>query len=175
MDPVRPKIRFEISPGSSARISEQEHKDAGPARSMRIQGGIAARTAESAERAEGSRAYGVSMQARTGKPCTLADLMEAEAQAQRRHDEHDRQPVQQGQGLAKDPAQASVRSTSFRPVEVQHQLSATSGDTLPFPDAPAGTNKEAQTPSRSPFQTIRSLFSRIPGMDKHDRKRSQPT
>lgn len=174
MDPVRPKIRFEISPGSSARISEQEHKDA-PVRSMRIQGGIAARTAESEERAEGSRAYGVSMQARTGKPCTLADLMEAEAQAQRRHGEHGRQPVQQGPGLAEDSAQDSVRSTSFRPVEAQHQLSATSGDTLPFPDAPAGTNKEAQTPSRSPFQTIRSLFSRIPGMDKHDRKRSQQT
>jgi hypothetical protein len=175
MDPVRPKIRFEISPGSSARISEQEHKDAGPVRSMRIQGGIAARTAESEERVEGSRAYGVSMQARTGKPCTLADLMEAETQAQRRHGEHGSQPVQQGPGLAEDSAQDSVRSTSFRPVETQHQLSATSGDTLPFPDAPAGTNKEAQTPSRSPFQTIRSLFSRIPGMDKHDRKRSQQT
>jgi hypothetical protein len=162
MDPVRPKIRFEISPGNSARISEQEHKDADPVRSMRIQGGIAARMAESEERAEGSRAYDVSMQARTGTPCTLADLMEAEAQAQRRHGEHGRQPVQDG-----------VRRTSFRPVEAQHQLSATSGATLPFTDAPAGTNKEAQTPSRSPFQTIRSLFSRIPGMDKHRRKRSQ--
>ena len=40
--------------------------------------GIAARTAESVERAEGSRAYDVSMQARTGKPCTLADLMEGD-------------------------------------------------------------------------------------------------
>ncbi|NYF78670.1 hypothetical protein [Granulicella arctica] len=177
MDRVTPKIRFGIAPGTSARISEQEHEAAGPSPSMRIQGGTAARKAEAEARVETRRPYGVSMQARTGKACSLEELMEAEAAARRGPGQH---PAQRSASMAAssisdsssagERAQDRVQTTAFRPVPVHNQFSATAGETLSFAASPAGTSEETPTAPRSPFQILRSLFSRTPGTERQDGK-----
>ncbi len=171
MDRVTPKIRFGIAPGTSARSSEQEHKAAGSASSsMHIQGGTAARMAESEARVETRRPYGVSMQARTGKACTLEEMMEAEAAARRGPGQKSTLPAQPGLNAADSSveslsaagtrAQDSVRTTAFCPVAVHDQFSATAGETPSVEAYPAGMNEETPTVPRSPFQILRSLFSR---------------
>jgi hypothetical protein len=172
MDEVTPKIRFGIVPGSSARISEEEHEAAGPRRAMRIAGGTSARAAEAEARAAEKRPYGVSMQARTGKPCTMDDLMAAEAEARYGQASQVVRTTPQGSDVLEEKAHDSVRRESFQPMLAHGKIFATAGDTLPFAAAPAAKNEETRTESRSPFQTLRSLFSRTPGTERHDRNQS---
>ena len=169
-----PKIRFGIAPGSSARIAEQQARSAEPSPSLRIQGGTAARKAEAEAPRDPQRPYGVSMQARTGRQVSLADLMEAEAEAYAR-----RLPGQRSESA--EPAQAArhdhgptaraqdgVRISSFRPLPTQPQFSASAGDVPPIQASSAGTKEETPTAPRSPFQLLRSLFSRNTGPGKNE-------
>lgn len=174
MDNSTPKIRFGITPGTSARISEQEHKTAEPLSPMQIKGGTSARKAEAEASVEARRPYGVTMQARTGKPCTLAELMEAEAASRRGHGQQS-MPLQQSSGASEERAQDTVRTTSFRPVPTHDHISATAGEILPFAANPASANEETLTAARSPFQTLRSLFSRLSGMERREEKQSNAT
>jgi hypothetical protein len=165
MDEVTPRIRLGIVPGSSARMSEDEHEAAGPRRSMRIAGGTSARAAEAEAQTAEKRRYGVSMQTRAGKPCTMEDLMAAEAAAR-----YGQTP--QGPDVLEEQAHDSVRRESFRPMPAQHKVSARTGDRLPLAAGPVAKNEETRTESRSPFQTLRSLFSRTPGTERHNRNHS---
>jgi hypothetical protein len=172
MDQKTPKIRFGIAPGRSARLSEDEHKAAAPASSVRIEGGRSSRIAEAEVQAEVRRPYGVSMQARTGKPCTLEDLMAAEAATQggygrRRAMPQAPQDMEAGVGQTGIRAQDTVETISFRRVTMDHSISANAGAAPPFRANPDSTKVEAQTRSRSPFHALRSLFSRT-GTEKHD-------
>lgn len=161
---------------------EQQAESAESSPSLRIQGGTAARKAESETPREGQRPYGVSMQARTGKPVTMADLMEAEAYARRtpgqrsvhsnedgRDDRHETEGraeiVLEDRTAIRSDARAKddVRTSSFRPMQAQNQFSASAGDVPSSQASLAGTNEETPTAPRSPFQLLRSLFSRKPG------------
>lgn len=169
MDRGTPKIRFGIAPGSSARIAEREQESAEARPRMQISGGTAARKAEGEARAETARPYSISMQARTGKPFTLADVaaMDAQAQSSRHEDTVRAEPT-------KDQPEArlhgsGIRSSSFRPMAARDQVSAPTGSRSVIEEGSFTGQKEreTQTPPRSPFQTLRDLFSRtLPEQDK---------
>jgi hypothetical protein len=146
-------------------MSEEEHEAAGPRKSMRIAGGTSARMAEAEEKAPQKRPYGVSMQARNGEPCTMEDLMAAEGAARYGQASQVAQVPDGSEARAHD----SVRRESFQRIPTHGEISASAGNTLPLAAGPAGTNEETRTGSRSPFQTLRSLFSRTPGIEKQDR------
>jgi hypothetical protein len=112
------------------------------------------------------------MQARTGKPCTLADMMEAEAASRRGREQQDMPPPQQSSKPSGERAQDNVQRTTFHPLPMTDPFSAIAGDALPFEPGPAGMKEEARTTPRSPFQALRSLFSRTPGTEKHEKKQS---
>jgi hypothetical protein len=179
MDEKSSTIRFGIVPGTSARISEQEQRLTGPGPSLRIAGGTSARRAEAEPRTEAQRPYGVSMQARTGKACSMEDLMAAEAAAQGGYGQRAVARMQTNEATGErvgDRAQDSVRRTSFQPVARNDQVSASAGNTPLYGAAPDGTKEEeARTVARSPFQALRSLFMRYAGTKRHDEKSSHGT
>jgi hypothetical protein len=184
MDEKSSTIRFGIAPGTSARRSEQEHRAAGPGASMRIAGGTSARRAEAEGRTETQRPYGVSMQARTGKACSMEDLMAAEAAAEGRYGQRAAARMQPSEATVVDRvgvrAQDSVQRATFqpvaeRPVANNDQISASAGDAPLYGVGPDGTKEEARTVSRSPFQALRSLLMRHAGTERHDKKASYET
>ena len=158
-----PKVRFGVAPASAARSAEEAHDAAGSRVSMRIEGGRSARMSEAEEKAAEKRPYGVNMQARTGEPCTMEDLMAAEAAA--RYGQAPKGP-QYGK-TSEEMASHSVRREAFRPLPAPDELSAAAGTALNAA-GPASTNGGTQAASRSPYQTLRSLFSRAPGTEKRD-------
>ena len=192
MDNGTPKIRFGIAPSMSARISEQEHRSAGSGPTTRIAGGTSARIAEEEERARrwahepdeeqaaGVHPYGVSLRAQGGRPCTIEELMSAESAARYgqstspANQEQDGQVVPAtalaSQGFAPQAGepQATVEREVFRSLPVKDRISATTGEGFFFTVASDSTKEGAQTTSRSPFQTLRSLFTRNRDRDKHD-------
>ena len=180
MDEKSATLRFGIAPGTSARISEHEHRAAGPGPSMGIAGGTSARRAEAEARTEAQRPYGVSMQARTGKACSMEDLMAAEAAAKGTHGQRAAARMQENEATG-ERAQDSVRRMSFRPVPHRPvansgQVSAIAGDAPSNGVSPDGTKEEARTVSRSPFQALRSLLRmRHAGTKTRDEKSSHGT
>lgn len=158
MDDSTPKLRFKISPGSSARLAEQERTGVPPR--MRIQGGTAARMAEGEAPLAAQRPYSMSMQARTGKPFTLAEISAMD---------HSSVPQVQQSAAENQPRDSAIRTRPFRPIPERDKLSAPTGDVPVFEEGALTHQfeKEAQIPPRSPLQTLRDLFSRtLPRQDK---------
>jgi hypothetical protein len=137
---------------------------------MRIEGGTSARIAEGEVRCAAPRPYGVSMRAATGKPFTLADMERLDAFPQRQQEQPDRSTNRQNFSASEDGANDRVQTTSFRPVTAQNLCSSPAACTSPIEAISPHVSKETPTLPRSPFQTLRSLFSRMPGMKSHDEK-----
>lgn len=169
MDRATPKIRFGIAPGSSARIAESEQESAEARPRMQISGGTAARKAEGEAPTATQRPYSISMQARTGKPFTLADVSAMDARSQLKRQEGAVQ-AESTEGVSEARLHGSgIRTSSFRPVAERDKVSAPTGNLPVFDEGSFnGLNeRETQTPPRSPFQTLRDLFSRtLPEQDK---------
>lgn len=165
MDRSTPKIRFGIAPGSSARMAEREQESEEARARMQISGGTAARKAEGEARAATARPYSIRMQARTGKPFSLADAaaMEAQSQVSRRSQREEAVQAESTKSVSEARLHGSgIRSSSFRPVAERNQVSVPAGELPVFEEGRFdGINeRETQTPPRSPFQTLRDLFSR---------------
>lgn len=170
MDRVTPKIRFGIAPGSSARIAEQERKTAEATPQMQIRGGTAARMAEAEPPIATQRPYSISMQARTGKPFTLSDVSGMNSQPTAPKGQESALQGERSASVSEDQLRGSdVRTSSFRPLSERDKISAPTGNVPGFDEGiSTGKDKrETQTPPRSPFQTLRDLFSRtLPEQDK---------
>jgi hypothetical protein len=160
MDRSTPKIRFGISPGSSARIAEQEQKTAEAGPQMQIRGGTAARMSEGEAPAAAQRPYSISMQARTGKPFTLADVsgMDHRSQAEMRESESEQRP-----------RDGAIQTSPFRPIPERNKFSTQTGNVPIFGEGVLAARDEerSQTSPRSLFQKLRSPFSRtLPKQEK---------
>lgn len=160
-------MRFNISAGSAARRAEQEEQEresAGAHPRIHLRGGTAARMAESEAPVAAQRPYSMSMQARTGKPFTLADI-EAENKAAPSQGQQQSAPEDRPRGSA-------ILTSSFRPVSNPDKFSTPTGNRPVFEEGALTQefDKEAQIPPRSPLQTLRDLFSRT--LPKQDKKQS---
>lgn len=176
MDSGTPKIRFRVGPGTSARLSEQEHEVTGPTPSMRIKGGTAARMAEAEPKVAPRGPYGMSMRAQTGKPFTLAELQNGGASLNTSSgvnvDANVGRPTSavQTDSLGSTPTDgtSSNRVGAKAATLLQHQtVSVSAGGASIVEGGSTGKDeKETQIASRSSFQSLgsfqklRSFFSR---------------
>ncbi|WP_188552752.1 hypothetical protein [Edaphobacter dinghuensis] len=156
-------MRFNISAGTAARRAEQEEQEresAGPRPRIHLRGGTAARMAENEAPIAAQRPYSMSMQARTGKPFTLADVAAEKKSSS----------SQEQQSVPEDRRRGNaILTSSFRPASRPDKFSTPTGNHSVFEEGvlPRKFDKEAQIPPRSPLQTLRDLFSRtLPEQDK---------
>jgi hypothetical protein len=162
MEHVTPKLRFRIAPGSSARMAEEERRTAEASPQTQIRSASAARMAESEEPAAPQRPYSIRMQARTGVPFTLTGDADATSTTGLQGHAFASPSELSEWGSEDESPQAAIPTLSFRPDPERDQVSISARNVLILEEDDSTTKgqKETRTQRRTPFQTLRSLFSR---------------